>query len=39
MSNASKPDFVKLASDAKPTLSERNAKADADRVIPDETIQ
>ena len=39
MSNAPKPDFVKLACDAKPTLRERNEKADADRVIPDETIR
>lgn len=34
-----KPDFVKLARDAKPILRERNARADADRVIPKETIQ
>jgi 3-hydroxy-9,10-secoandrosta-1,3,5(10)-triene-9,17-dione monooxygenase len=39
MSNATKPDFVKLACDAKPTLRERNAKCDADRVVPDETVQ
>ena len=35
MSNATKPDFVKLACEAKPTLRERNAKCDADRVVPD----
>jgi len=39
MSPDSKPDFVKLASDAKGRLRERNAKADAERVIPTETIQ
>ena len=32
MSNATKPDFVKLACDAKPTLRERNAQCDANRV-------
>jgi 3-hydroxy-9,10-secoandrosta-1,3,5(10)-triene-9,17-dione monooxygenase len=34
-----KPDFVKLARDAKPILRERTARADVDRTIPDETIR
>ncbi|MGB8223423.1 MAG: acyl-CoA dehydrogenase family protein, partial [Polyangiales bacterium] len=39
MSATPKPDFVKLAREAKPTLRLRNAKADLDRIISDETIQ
>lgn len=39
MATATKRDFVELARNIKPVLRERNAKADADRVIPDETIE
>jgi len=39
MCTAKERDFVELARDIKPILRERNAKADADRVIPDETIR
>jgi 3-hydroxy-9,10-secoandrosta-1,3,5(10)-triene-9,17-dione monooxygenase len=39
MSMSTKPDFVKLARDAKSRLRERNARADAERVIPKETIE
>ena len=39
MSMLTKPDFVKLARDAKSRLRERNPRADAERVIPKETIE
>lgn len=34
-----KPDFVQLAIEAKPRLRERNAKCDAERVVPEQTIR
>jgi len=39
MGTSKKRNFVELARDIKPVLRERNPKADADRVIPDETIR
>lgn len=39
MSTNRKPDFRRLATEAKPILRERNVQCDANRVVPSETIE